>query len=81
MEEAKGIKVLAVDFFMGLYNQNSVVYMNTSIPNFFPRIEDANLISLSRGIDLIEVKESLFRIVGLKALGVDGFLACFYQNQ
>lgn len=53
---------------MGLYNQNSVVDMSTFISNFIPRIEDADLISLSRGIDLIEVKESLFRIVGLKAL-------------
>ncbi|CAL2248920.1 unnamed protein product [Prunus armeniaca] len=41
---------------------------------------DGEIASLVKIIDLLEVKDSLFGIGGLKALGVDGFPACFYQH-
>ncbi|CAL8087009.1 unnamed protein product [Prunus armeniaca] len=40
-----------------------------------------DLANLVRSIDFLEVKESLFHIDGLKAHEVDGFPACFFQNQ
>ncbi|CAL9020979.1 unnamed protein product [Prunus brigantina] len=44
-------------------------------------VADGDLASLVKNIDLLEVKDSLFGIGGLKAPGVDGFPACFYQHQ
>ncbi|BFG37550.1 hypothetical protein CerSpe_238240 [Prunus speciosa] len=35
---------------------------------------------LTKDVDMLEVKESLFSIGGLKAPGVDGFPTCFFQS-
>lgn len=51
------------------------------IPNLFPRLDTVKLSALNKVVDMAEVKASLFSIGGLKALGVDGFPTCFYQNQ
>ncbi|KAM1801885.1 hypothetical protein ACFX11_033435 [Malus domestica] len=51
-----------------------------SLPNLFPDIHNDDREALIKDIDMVEVKESLFNIGGLKALGIKGFPACFYQT-
>ncbi|ONI13814.1 hypothetical protein PRUPE_4G246900 [Prunus persica] len=44
-------------------------------------VTDGEISSLVKKIDFLEVKDNVFGIGGLKAPGVDGFPACFYQHQ
>lgn len=53
----------------------------SALPNFFPSIGISIIVNLTTDVEIEEVKGSLFNIGGLKALGVDDFPACFYQNQ
>ncbi|CAL8138480.1 unnamed protein product [Prunus armeniaca] len=79
VEDAARIKDLAVGFFSKLFAPVQAA-INVSLPCFFPSVIDGEIASLVKIIDLLEVKDSLFGIGGLKALGVDGFPACFYQH-
>ncbi|XP_021805547.1 uncharacterized protein LOC110749696, partial [Prunus avium] len=81
VEEAEGLKELAVNYFLGLFSMTPRDHSGLSMPNLFPSINDVDLNGLVARVDISEVKESLFNIGGLKAPGVDGFPACFYQNQ
>ncbi|VVA36392.1 PREDICTED: reverse mRNAase [Prunus dulcis] len=81
VEEAENIKAFAVEFFMELFNQPSSDGFVDVIPNLFPRLETVELSALNKVVDMAEVKDSLFSIGGLKAPRMDGFPACFYQNQ
>ncbi|KAI5350169.1 hypothetical protein L3X38_003060 [Prunus dulcis] len=66
---------------MELFNQPSSDGFVDVIPNLFPRLETVELSALNKVVDMAEVKDSLFSIGGLKAPRMDGFPACFYQNQ
>ncbi|CAL8157860.1 unnamed protein product [Prunus armeniaca] len=81
VEKAAGIKALAVEYFSGQFNQVQVAVPDMVLPNLFPGISNDDLALLGKNIELDEVKESLFNIGSLKAPGVDGFPACFYQSQ
>lgn len=81
VEEAVGIKALAVTYFSALFSNDHVVDSEIGFPNLFPGIDVADLRLLNRPVALEEVKASLFNIGGLKAPGIDGFPACFYQSQ
>ncbi|CAL8168851.1 unnamed protein product [Prunus armeniaca] len=81
VEEAVGIKALAVTYFSDLFSNDHVVDSEIGFPNLFPGIDVADLRLLNRPVALEEVKASLFNIGGLKAPGIDGFPACFYQSQ
>ncbi|XP_020421299.1 uncharacterized protein LOC18774519 [Prunus persica] len=58
-----------------------VEHRDLTLPKLFPVIDSADLELLEKEIDMAEIKRSLFGIGGLKAPGVDGFPACFYQAQ
>ncbi|XP_034211169.1 uncharacterized protein LOC117624139 [Prunus dulcis] len=81
VEEAIELKDLAVDYFMGLFCANQPDNANLPMPKLFPSLREDELNPLVASIDINEVKESLFNIGSLKTPGVDGFPACFYQNQ
>lgn len=81
VEDAEGMKRLAVKYFQGLFNQDACAPTAMPIINLFPSLAPADLEGLYKCVDLLEVKESLFGIGSLKALGANGFPACFYQNQ
>ncbi|CAL9009767.1 unnamed protein product, partial [Prunus brigantina] len=81
VEEAIELKKLAVDYFTGLFCSNQLDNTNPSMPKLFPSLWEDELNPLVASIDINEVKESLFNIGSLKTPGVDGFPACFFQNQ
>ncbi|CAL2279833.1 unnamed protein product [Prunus armeniaca] len=64
-----------------LFSQEIVKHSYLTLPKLFPVIDAANLELLEKEVDMAEIKQSLFGIGGLKALGVYGFPACFYQAQ
>ncbi|XP_021828885.1 uncharacterized protein LOC110769256, partial [Prunus avium] len=81
VEESDGIKNLAMQYFSELFSPAPVATNSFTIPNMFPSIDPGALESLVADVDMEEVKVNLFSIGGLKAPGVDGFPACFYQKQ
>ncbi|CAL8078089.1 unnamed protein product [Prunus armeniaca] len=81
VEEAEGLKELAVNYFFGLFAMTLRDHSGLSMPNLFPSINDVDLNGLVVRVDISEVKKSLFNLGGLKAPGVDEFPTCFYQNQ
>ncbi|XP_021803305.1 uncharacterized protein LOC110747435, partial [Prunus avium] len=81
VENSNGLKELAVNYFLDLFSLPQRDYNSSPIPNLFPQIMATDLTSLIANVSISEVKNSLFNIGGLKTPGVDGFPACFYQNQ
>ncbi|KAK4834638.1 hypothetical protein QYF36_026029 [Acer negundo] len=51
-----------------------------NLPHLFLRLEENVLVYLNKVVSEKEVKNSLYRIGGLKAHGSDGFPAMFFQN-
>ncbi|CAL2271912.1 unnamed protein product [Prunus armeniaca] len=80
VDEADGIKYLAMNYFSDLFSPAHVPTSRFAIPNLFPCIDSGELASLVTTIDLEEIKASLFSIGGIKALGRDGFPALFYEK-
>ncbi|XP_062010302.1 uncharacterized protein LOC133726711 [Rosa rugosa] len=74
------MKKISVDFFVDLFSLKDVDDIRFIIPWLFPPIDQVTLDNICQPITLLEVKESLFAIGGLKAPGHDGFPAIFYQN-
>ncbi|XP_004289445.1 PREDICTED: putative ribonuclease H protein At1g65750-like [Fragaria vesca subsp. vesca] len=74
------MKAIAVDFFSKFFSENDYVDSRVVSLWTFPRIEQHNLFACSVPISMLEVKNALFGIGGLKAPGVDGFPAIFYQH-
>ncbi|KAI5349115.1 hypothetical protein L3X38_002002 [Prunus dulcis] len=60
-------------------NWCSCLPSDITIPNLFPRVNSLHLHGLLRHVTAEEIKDSLFNIGSLKAPGVDGFPASFYQ--
>ncbi|KAM1277168.1 hypothetical protein ACFX2J_029341 [Malus domestica] len=77
-EELFDLKKLAVEYYQTIFSHGQKSKQMESLPNLFPDIHVADREALTKDINIVEVKESLFNIGGLKALGVDGFPACFY---
>ncbi|KAM2637494.1 hypothetical protein EV1_021984 [Malus domestica] len=75
------MKKLAVEYFQTIFSHGQKSKQMECLPNLFPDINVAVREALTKDIDMVEVKESLFNIGGLKAPGIDGFPACFYQSQ
>ncbi|BFG30339.1 hypothetical protein CerSpe_166130 [Prunus speciosa] len=67
--------------YANLFSHNSASLDDVALPNLFPEVNVVDLYSLGKNAEFSEVKDSLFNIGGLKALEVDGFPVCFYQNQ
>ncbi|CAL8164027.1 unnamed protein product [Prunus armeniaca] len=81
VEEAQYIKGLAMAYFEQLFSQEIVEHRDLTLPMLFPVIDLADLVLLEKNVDMAEIKRSLFGIGGLKAPGIDGLPACFYQAQ
>ncbi|KAK9939901.1 hypothetical protein M0R45_016581 [Rubus argutus] len=71
---------IAVSFFQNLFSDPGSEWSNFLIPWLFPRINDVQLESLCKPVEMCEIKSALFSIGGLKTPGIDGFPALFYQT-
>lgn len=75
------MKYIAVNFFTDLFSfSNTHDDIRFVIPWMFPTIDDLTLSDMYKSVSLLEVKNVIFSIRGLKAPSYDGFLAIFYQN-
>lgn len=74
------LKAIAANHFRNLFSAHVENDTRFHIPFLFPSIDQADISLLERMILLEEVKASLFHIGGLKARGVDGFPAKFFQQ-
>ncbi|KAM5573208.1 hypothetical protein ABKV19_012976, partial [Rosa sericea] len=73
------LHTIAVNYFKGLFRGKNTIGVSEAIPNLFSKIEPSDLGDLSRDVSDVEIKNSLFSIGGLKAPGLDGIPAKFFQ--
>ncbi|KAL6141307.1 hypothetical protein ACLB2K_059597 [Fragaria x ananassa] len=71
---------LEADLIQEIFSADDYVDSRFIILWLFPPIGNEDLVNLCRPISLLEVKNSLFSIGGLKAHGYDGFPAICYQH-
>ncbi|XP_024195608.1 uncharacterized protein LOC112198716 [Rosa chinensis] len=77
--DSASMKNIAVDFFTNLFSSPIAEDTRFIIPWLFPEIDQDVLNNICKPVSLLEVKDSLFAIGGLKAPGFDGFPAIFFQ--
>ncbi|KAL6204037.1 hypothetical protein ACLB2K_021307 [Fragaria x ananassa] len=74
------MKEIAASFFNSLFTYKPTESMDFSIPHLFLMLDVDAIDWLSRAVSMEEVYKALFSIGGLKAPGVDGFPAVFFQK-
>ncbi|XP_024178006.1 uncharacterized protein LOC112183925 [Rosa chinensis] len=78
--DSASMKNIAVDFFTKLFSSPIAEDTRFIIPWLFPEIDQDVLNNICKPVSLLEVKDSLFAIGGLKAPGFDGFPAIFFPT-
>ena len=78
--DASSMKKIAVSFFNDLFSQPDLEDIRITIPWLFPDFDQTVWSNVCKPISLLEVKDSLFAIGGLKAPGHDGFPTLFFQH-
>lgn len=74
------MKEVAVKYFKDLFTEPNQAGLPYYWPNLFPTLDGITLVSLHMDVTQDEIKQALFAIGSLKALGPDGFLAHFFQK-
>ncbi|KAM1727381.1 hypothetical protein ACFX12_018028 [Malus domestica] len=80
VEDKEDLKQIAVHHFCSLFAYSFYGTSNGVMPNLFSYVDQSLLGALKEDVSLQEVKDSLFSIGALKALGPDGYPAAFFQN-
>lgn len=75
------IKGEVLDFFHILYTNEGMVNGSFPFKNYFPGIASNFMMDLTKSVSVQEVYDALFGMSPLKAPGVDGLHAQFYQSQ
>ena len=75
------IKEYVVSYFSKLYTKEDEFYKPYPIRNAFPVFERSQLQGFSLAVDDEEIKNVVFCMKALKAPGIDGLHALFYQTQ
>ncbi|XP_061998979.1 uncharacterized protein LOC133716290 [Rosa rugosa] len=70
--DSASMKNISVDFFVDLFSLKNYEDIRFTIPWLFPAIDQLTLDNICKPVTLVEVKNSLFDIGGLKAPGCDG---------
>ena len=70
-----------MSFFSTLYKSDQDTYCPYYVQGCFPQIDQLCLANLATPIDNEEIRQAVFQMSPLKAPGVDGFPAGFYQSQ
>ncbi|KAH9772083.1 reverse transcriptase domain-containing protein [Citrus sinensis] len=79
--EAQEIKDHAVTFFSTLYKSEQDTYQPYQVQGCFPQTDQTRLASLAMPIDKEEIHTAICQMSPLKAPGIDGYPAGFYQAQ
>ncbi|KAK3222256.1 hypothetical protein Dsin_009281 [Dipteronia sinensis] len=80
IEKIEEMKGEAVQYFTNLLEEKQSLEGYSQIPVMFSPMERGNVKALNARVSEEEVKQGLFHIGGLKALGPDGFPAIFFQR-
>ncbi|KAL9432093.1 hypothetical protein AB3S75_027164 [Citrus x aurantiifolia] len=75
------IREYDVSFFSKLYSKDDAIYHPYHIVNAFPVLEEHRMQALGQVVEDEEIKNVIFSTKALKALGIDGLHALFYQTQ
>ncbi|KAK3221244.1 hypothetical protein Dsin_008269 [Dipteronia sinensis] len=75
------MKFIANSYFKNPFSARPISLNYVSLPCLFPVLEESVIVDLNKEVSEVEVRANLFRIGGLKAHGLDGFPAAFFQNQ
>ncbi|EOY18941.1 Uncharacterized protein TCM_043461 [Theobroma cacao] len=70
-----------MDFFKHLYSKESNEILSYPIRNGFFKLSEEAYDFMGCSVDVDEVREALFEMKPLKALGLDSFQALFFQSQ
>ncbi|KAM2052768.1 hypothetical protein ACFX1T_002484 [Malus domestica] len=80
MERQEDLKAVVVDFFKDLFTDRSSNKPFMNLPNFFPLLLEDEVRDLNAQVENSAIKDCLFAIGPLKAPGIDGFPAFFFQH-
>lgn len=75
------IKKHSVEFFTGLFKAAGGDFISYTCSGMFPTIDSSVLCEIDRPVDDGEIRSTVFSMQPLKAPGVDGLHALFYQSQ
>ena len=74
------MRKIVVEFFKDLFDAEPIQDLRIIIPSLFPDTSASEIADMSRLVSESDAHDALFRIGQLKAPGVDGFPALFFQN-
>ncbi|KAH9666643.1 putative ribonuclease H protein [Citrus sinensis] len=77
----KDIRSHVVEYFSSLFKSEAHSYQTYSVPNFFPAVNANYLDCVNDPVVDEEIKRAIFSMKPLKAPGIDGLQAIFYQSQ
>lgn len=80
-EDQSTLQSQAVAFFQKLYSKDIGPLPSHPIKGAFPTLCDEDYLRLVRPVESTEVYDALFEMKPLKALGLDGLRALFFQSQ
>lgn len=79
--DKENLKDMGFEFFRNLYaKEDHPNARNFPLRNVFPKLNSASLYSLNSNITSQEIKDAVFSMGALKALGPDGYHAMFFQS-
>ncbi|KAH9803418.1 putative ribonuclease H protein [Citrus sinensis] len=81
IEDVDIIKAHAVTFFKDLYTKEPGEHIPYLLVSMFPRVNEINLGKLNAEVCEDDIREAIFSMHPLKAPGVNGLHAVFYQTQ
>ncbi|KAL6202861.1 hypothetical protein ACLB2K_026565 [Fragaria x ananassa] len=79
-EDVCDMRKIDVEFFKDLFDAEPIQDLRIIIPSLFPVTSASEIADMSRLVSELDAHDALFRIGQLKAPGVDGFPALFFQN-
>lgn len=81
IHDEAAIKAHAVSYFCNLYTKEGGVPVQYPFTLDFPLIDNVVLNNLIRGVDDAEIRDTVFTMSPMKAPGIDGLHAIFFQTQ
>ena len=79
--DEEDIRRHAVGYFSDLFKSENAIYQNYHVPNFFPTLDSHDVDGAAAPILREEIRNDVFSMKLLKAPGMDGLHAIFYQSQ